>query len=58
MDQILDVVRREAEESDCLQGFQIAHSVGGGTGSGLGTLMLSKIREGVDFAIFLIFRIP
>ncbi|KAI1271129.1 tubulin beta chain [Xylaria sp. FL0933] len=45
VDQVLDVVRREAEGCDCLQGFQITHSLGGGTGSGMGTLMISKIRE-------------
>lgn len=28
-----------------LQGFQLTHSLGGGTGSGMGTLMISKIRE-------------
>ncbi|KAG5457835.1 MAG: Tubulin/FtsZ, GTPase domain-containing protein, partial [Olpidium bornovanus] len=42
---VLDVVRKEAEHCDCLQGFQLVHSLGGGTGSGLGTLLLSKIRE-------------
>ena len=26
-------------------GFQISHSLGGGTGSGMGTLLISKIRE-------------
>ena len=26
-------------------GFQICHSLGGGTGSGMGTLLISKIRE-------------
>ena len=45
IDQVLDVVRREAEGCDCLQGFQITHSLGGGTGAGMGTLLLSKIRE-------------
>uniref|UniRef100_A0A1A9UYZ5 Tubulin beta chain n=1 Tax=Glossina austeni TaxID=7395 RepID=A0A1A9UYZ5_GLOAU len=45
VDSVLDVVRKEAEGCDCLQGFQITHSLGGGTGSGLGTLVLSKIRE-------------
>jgi len=45
IDNVLDVVRKEAEACDCLQGFQIAHSLGGGTGSGMGTLLLSKIRE-------------
>lgn len=42
---ILDVVRKEAENSDALQGFQFTHSLGGGTGSGLGSLLLSKVRE-------------
>jgi tubulin beta len=46
VDQVLDVVRREAEGCDSLQGFQITHSLGGGTGSGMGTLLISKIREG------------
>ncbi|TRY63579.1 hypothetical protein TCAL_10343 [Tigriopus californicus] len=45
VDSVLDVVRKEAESCDCLQGFQLTHSLGGGTGSGLGTLLISKIRE-------------
>ncbi|KHN70106.1 beta-tubulin [Ordospora colligata] len=45
IDSVMDVVRKEAESSDCLQGFQITHSLGGGTGAGMGTLLLSKIRE-------------
>ncbi|TRY70943.1 hypothetical protein TCAL_01258, partial [Tigriopus californicus] len=45
VDSVLDVVRREAEGCDCLQGFQLTHSLGGGTGSGMGTLLISKIRE-------------
>ncbi|RYP88849.1 hypothetical protein DL769_000215 [Monosporascus sp. CRB-8-3] len=45
VDQVLDVVRREVEGCDCLQGFQLAHSLGGGTGAGMGTLLMSKIRE-------------
>jgi tubulin beta len=45
VDSVLDVVRKEAESCDCLQGFQITHSLGGGTGSGMGTLLISKIRE-------------
>ncbi|OTA87773.1 hypothetical protein M434DRAFT_23866 [Hypoxylon sp. CO27-5] len=45
VDQVLEVVRREAEGCECLQGFQITHSLGGGTGSGMGTLLMSKIRE-------------
>ncbi|MBA0623485.1 hypothetical protein Gohar_023779 [Gossypium harknessii] len=45
IDAVLDVVRKEAENCDCLQGFQVCHSLGGGTGSGMGTLLISKIRE-------------
>ena len=87
IDSVLDVVRKEAEGCDCLQGerrvrwvqaewvgrweaegcdclqganarpptppaclpahagFQLCHSLGGGTGSGMGTLLISKIRE-------------
>jgi len=45
IDSVLDVVRKEAEGCDCMQGFQITHSLGGGTGSGMGTLLLSKVRE-------------
>jgi len=45
IDSVLDVVRKEAEGCDALQGFQITHSLGGGTGSGMGTLLISKIRE-------------
>ena len=45
VDSVLDVVRKEAEGCECLQGFQLTHSLGGGTGSGMGTLLISKIRE-------------
>ncbi|PFH48466.1 hypothetical protein AMATHDRAFT_65374 [Amanita thiersii Skay4041] len=45
IDPILDIVRKQAEPCDALQGFQILHSLGGGTGAGLGSLLLSKLRE-------------
>ncbi|KAL5004427.1 hypothetical protein ScPMuIL_017883 [Solemya velum] len=45
METVMDVVRREAEGCDCVQGFQLTHSLGGGTGSGMGTLIMNKIRE-------------
>lgn len=45
VDQALDVIRKETENCDCLQGFQLTHSLGGGTGSGMGTLLVSRIRE-------------
>ncbi|XP_008663878.2 tubulin beta-7 chain [Zea mays] len=33
IDSVLDVVCKEAESCDCLQGFQVCHSLGGGTGT-------------------------
>lgn len=45
LEPIFDALRRQAEECDLLQGFQLVHSIGGGTGSGLGSLLLSKVRE-------------
>ncbi|CAL1529352.1 unnamed protein product [Lymnaea stagnalis] len=45
VDNIMEIVRKESEHCDCLQGFQLTHSLGGGTGSGLGTLIISKVRE-------------
>ncbi|GLG99576.1 hypothetical protein R5R35_009244 [Gryllus longicercus] len=41
----MDAVRKETEACDCLQGFQLTHSLGGGTGSGLGTLLVSTLKE-------------
>lgn len=41
----MDCVRKLAEFCDSIQGFQLAHSLGGGTGSGLGSLLISKLRE-------------
>ena len=45
VDNIMEATRKEAEACDVLQGFQITHSMGGGTGSGMGTLLVSKIKE-------------
>ena len=45
IDNVMDVIRKESEGCDCIQGFQLTQSLGGGTGSGMGTLLLSKIRE-------------
>ncbi|KAK4355448.1 hypothetical protein RND71_024419 [Anisodus tanguticus] len=57
IDSVLDVVRKEAENCDCLQGFQVAHSLGGGTGSGMGTLLISKIREEYPDRMMLTFSV-
>ncbi|KAH8828814.1 beta-1 and beta-2 tubulin [Flagelloscypha sp. PMI_526] len=44
-DPVLEVVRREAEKSECLQGFQLIHSVGAATGGGMGSLLLNRLRD-------------
>ena len=44
-DGILDAARRDAEACDCLQGIQMVHAVGGGSGGGLGSLLLDHMRD-------------
>lgn len=41
---LLQQLRRAAEEADSLQGFLLLHSLGGGTGSGLGTYLLGLLE--------------
>lgn len=41
----MDVARREIEECHSLQGLQLTHSLGGGTGSGMGSLLIARLRE-------------
>lgn len=45
LDEVLDTIRHDVEACDQLIGFQLCHSIGGGTGSGLGSLMIQKVRE-------------
>lgn len=44
-DKISDVIRLTAESCDSLQCFFCMHSMGGGTGSGLGTFVLSVLKD-------------
>ncbi|KAJ7034667.1 Tubulin/FtsZ, GTPase domain-containing protein [Mycena alexandri] len=48
VDSVLDVVRKEAEGTDCLQGFQITHSLGGGTGSGMALHAVLSVHQLVE----------
>ena len=41
----LEAVRRQAESCDSIQCFSLVHSLGGGTGSGLGTYLLGTLRD-------------
>lgn len=45
VDSVLDVVRKELESCDCLQGFQMIYFLGGGIGFGMGIFFIFKIRE-------------
>ncbi|EIM90961.1 beta-tubulin 2 [Stereum hirsutum FP-91666 SS1] len=45
VDSITESLRKQTEACDSLQGFQIIQSLGGGSGAGLGSLLLSKLRE-------------
>ena len=57
IDSMLDVVRKEAENCDFLQGFHVCHSLRGGARSGMGTLLISKIREEYPDRMMLTFSI-
>ncbi len=58
MDLALDKIRKLADNCSGLQGFMITQSVGGGTGSGLGSLILERLsvdygkKTKMDFAIY------
>ena len=56
IDSIQECLQKQAEACDALQGFQITHSLGGGTGAGLGSLLLSKIREVIPSLYHIIFK--
>jgi tubulin alpha len=47
MDQVNDRVKNMVEDCDNLQGFIMSHAVGGGSGSGLGMLILERLA--VDY---------
>jgi tubulin alpha len=47
IDQVLDKVRRVADNCTGLQGFLVFHSFGGGTGSGFGALLMERLS--VDY---------
>jgi len=44
-DEILEMIDREADGSDSLEGFVLTHSTAGGTGSGFGSYLLEKIND-------------
>jgi hypothetical protein len=41
----METIRKLAEECDLVHGFQFIHSVSGGCGGGLGSLLIDNIRQ-------------
>jgi tubulin beta len=56
-DILLDRVRKQVEDCDNLQGFQMIHSLGGGTGSGCGSYIVEKLKHTYAHALNLSFSI-
>lgn len=42
---LMDMIDREADGSDSLEGFVLCHSIAGGTGSGLGSYLLEALND-------------
>jgi tubulin alpha len=55
---VVDKIRKLTEDCEGLQGFLVFHSVGGGTGSGFGSLLLERLsvdygkKSKLDFCVF------
>ena len=58
LDEVLDRIRKISDQCDGLQGFLFTHSLGGGTGSGLGSLLLEQLsidygkKSKLEFAVY------
>jgi tubulin alpha len=58
IDNVMDRVRRLADNCSGLQGFFVFHSFGGGTGSGLGALILERLstdygkKSKLEFSVY------
>jgi len=44
-EEVFDIIDREADGSDSLEGFVLAHSIAGGTGSGMGSYVLETLAD-------------
>ena len=58
IDQVLDRIRKLADQCSGLQGFLVFHSFGGGTGSGFTSLLMERLsvdygkKSKLEFAIY------
>jgi tubulin gamma len=44
-DHVMEMIDREADGSDSLEGFVLCHSIAGGTGSGMGSFLLERLND-------------
>ncbi|KDN48747.1 hypothetical protein RSAG8_02734, partial [Rhizoctonia solani AG-8 WAC10335] len=44
-EEVMEMIDREAEGSDSLEGFMMMHSIAGGTGSGMGSYLLERLND-------------
>jgi len=44
-EEILEMIDREADGSESLEGFLMCHSIAGGTGSGMGSFLLERLND-------------
>ncbi|KAI9819725.1 MAG: gamma-tubulin [Thelocarpon impressellum] len=44
-EEVMEMIDREADGSDSLEGFMLLHSIAGGTGSGLGSFLLERLND-------------
>lgn len=44
-EELMELINREADGSDSLEGFMMTHSIAGGTGSGLGSFLLERLSD-------------
>ena len=44
-EKVLDMIDRESDNSDSLEGFTMCHSIAGGTGSGMGSYLLEALND-------------
>lgn len=45
IEDVFDILDREADNCDNLEGFVLCHSIAGGTGSGVGSYVLERLKE-------------
>lgn len=55
---MFDILEREAENSDYLEGFMLCHAIAGGTGSGMGSHALEKISDRLGYLLIDIKKKP